>query len=331
MEINRKTNYAADDSLLLDEVELVLLAKKDQLHKSILRVLAYEAQGFRIGLLFVIAFVILSFFKEYLPSLVNSAPSVQMMLLCIVCSTLFFADRMIFGRARKLSKEALLEAYSGNYDASKVLYRKAIRGLIAPPRDLYLLVLGETFALSGNLPLADKYIAEGMKHGASRRISLFYALRSRLFSDRLESEDLEFFLKEITSDPLLEMEMCWIHLVKGDYSKARDLSRKISKEVSHLHPSGIETRDLTLLVECLSNLFLGRSEIAEIDLDFSLKILKSELNAIPNLVPYISLAYLIRSRYYLRRTVTKEKGYADQERAVKLCRYPLHGRLLTTL
>lgn len=328
MEGNNKVSYLADENLLLDEVELLLLSRKDKLHKSILRVLAYEAQGFRIGLLFILAFTIFSIFHRYLPSFIGSAPSVQIMMLCMVCATLIFADRSIFGRARMLSREALLEAYSGNYETSKNLYRQAIRGFIPPPRDLYLLSLGEIFSLSGNMVLGDRYIAEGMNHGASRRLSLFFALRSRLFSGKLSVEDLKYLQDEICKDPILESEMCWAYLARGEYSNARSLSVKILKQQSILHPSGIETRDLAMLTESLSYLFLGKSEQAEVDLDFSLRILRAELNGIPNLVPYISLAYIIRSKYYARRSVTRLEGLADRDRALRLCRYPLHQALL---
>ena len=196
MDANNKISYLADDSLLLDEVELVLLSKKDRLYKSILRVLAYEAQGFRIGLLSILAFTVLSFFNKFIPSLVGSAPYVQMMVLSIVGSSLICADRLIFGNARKLSREALLEAYSGDYESSKSLYRQAIRGFIPPPKDIYLLALGEIYSIGGNIALGDRYIAEGMNYGASRRISIFYALRSRLFSGKISEADLKYLQDE---------------------------------------------------------------------------------------------------------------------------------------
>ncbi len=328
MKANNKATYLADENILLDEVELLLLSRKDRLHKSILRVLAYEAQGFRIGLLFIFAFVTLSFFNKYIPTFISSAPSVQIMIFSLVCSSLIFADRLIFGRSRRLSREALMEAYSGDFETSKSLYRQAIRGFIPPPRDLYLLSLGEIFSLSGNMALGDRYIAEGMNHGASRRLSLFFALRSRLFSGKLSVEDLNYLQDEICKDPILESEMCWAYLARGEYSNARSLSRKILKQQSILHPSGIETRDLALLTESLSNLFLGKSEEATIDLEFSLKVLRAELNGIPNLVPYIALAYIIRSKYFMRRAATKLEGLGDRDRALRLCRYPLHRALL---
>jgi hypothetical protein len=327
METKNNTLYSSEHSPVLDDMELRLVAKRESLTISFLRSLAYEAQGFRVLLLLVLFVAVLSLFNSQLPNLVQTAPSIQVMAFSLICSCIIFADRCLFCRARSFSKEALLAGFSGNYEDSKRLFREAMRGLIPPPRDLYFLSLGEAMALSGDIHLADRYIAEGMNYGASRRISIFYALRSRLFSNRLSEEDLEFIGDEVSRDPILEVEMCWIHLVKAEYAKANLLSKKIIEQTSVLHPSGIETREMALIVRALTNLFLGRSEEALTDLEFATKILKGELNAMPTLVPYISLVFLVRSKFYSRMHKTDQEKRADQYRALALCRYPLHSHL----
>lgn len=313
-----------NDTPILDEIELRLLTRKDSISRLVLRALAYEAQGFRIAFLLLVLMISISLFNHQLPILLNMAPSIQIMVLSLMCSVLLFVDRALFGRARVLSRDALIALYSADYEVAKNLYRDSMRGVVSPPRDLYLLSLGEAFALSGNMPLGDRYFAESMHQGASRRISIYYALRSRLFSNSLSCSDLEFLREDIAKDPILEVEMCWAHLAQSEYALAIELSRKIINKSSILHPSGIETRDMALLIQSLANLFLGKSEEALIDLDFSLRVLKCELNGIPTLVPYVSLAFLIRGRYYGRRTATRAEAEADLVRGLALCRHPLH-------
>ncbi len=306
-----------------EDLDINLGLNSGAINKKILHVLVYEAHGFRILLELFFAFIILSTIFLFFPSVSEGPISLQVMVVSIVCLAFVAIDSEIICSSCNSTRKAFVESLSGNYDQAISLYRKAMHAPAPPSTDLYLLALAEIFALKGERNSFNNYIAKALDHGCSKRIASFYYLRGSFFSNELTDDELLKIEQEFINDPMIQTEVSFIYLVKGRINSANVALKRVMESRSCQHLSGLETRDFSLLIQLLLDLISGNEE-AGFDLDIILKTLKKEIDFIPTLAPYVSLCYLIRSRYYRKNLYQKDLSYYDQQRALSLCQYPLH-------